>query len=402
MRVLELRSTAGQGGGPERAVLLAATAARRYHPRAARNGEVTETLCFLRRVGEDELWVDRRALELGLESQVIEERWALEPRTLGRLRRLVREHSIQIVHAHDYKADLYAYLLARLEGVIPVATAHGWPVRTLRERLVYYPGDRALLRSFPVVFAVANDLRQQLVGRREGDLASRIETLPNAVDVEAFKADAGSRERVRREWGLSEGERVVGSLGRLDPEKRPGLLVEAFAGVAAKRPELRLVVAGDGSRGRELENEAQRRGVRDRCLALGHRADAEVVHRGFDVFVQASDSEGSPYSLLEAMATGTPVIATAVGGVPELIRNGVDGLLIAPGDAPALASAIEETLRSPEAAARRAASARSRVCAERSLRAREERMVEHYRRLLEAREPGAAEGARLASPRSVI
>ncbi len=153
---------------------------------------------------------------------------------------------------------------------------------------------------------------------------------------------------------------------------------------------------------RQLEDETNRRGVRDRCLALGHRADAEVVHRGFDVFVQASDSEGSPYSLLEAMATGTPVIATAVGGMPELVRDGVDGLLIEPGDARALASAIEETLGSPEAAARRAASARARVCAERSLRAREERMAEHYRRLLEARGWRAGNAAYLASPRTMI
>ncbi len=219
--------------------------------------------------------------------------------------------------------------------------------------------------------------------------------LPNAVDVEMFRPDPESRARVRSEWAVADDARVIGSLGRIDPEKRPDLLVQAFAAVAASHPAARLVVAGAGSRGGRLEEEARRLGVLDRCLLLGHRADAEDVLRGFDVFVQASDSEGSPYSLLEAMASGTPVVATAVGGTPTLVRDGLDGLLVGPGDAGALARAIEETLRSPDAAALRAESARTRVVGERALRAREERVAGHYRRLLDGR-------PRLASPHTVI
>jgi glycosyltransferase involved in cell wall biosynthesis len=372
IRVLELRSTAGQGGGPERALLLAAAAAAAH--------DLDETLCFLRRSGEEELWVHRRALEMGAVSRIVEESCAVEPRTLGRLRRLVRERGIELVHGHDYKADLYACVLARLESVVPVATAHGWPVRTRRERLLYYPADRRLLASFPLVFAVSRDIHDRLL---EADASpANVETLPNAVDVEGFRPDPVARARVRGEWGVGAAERVIGSLGRLDPEKRPDLLIEAFAAVAAAHPEARLVVAGARSRGEHLEDKAARRGLLDRCLVLGHRSDAEDVHRGFDIFVQASDSEGSPYSLLEAMASGTPVIATAVGDVPLLVRDGVDGLLVRPGDAEALARAIEDTLHDPEAARRRAAAARARVCSERSLSARLARVAERYRGLL--------------------
>jgi glycosyltransferase involved in cell wall biosynthesis len=376
LRVLELRSTAGQGGGPERTLLYAAAAAPAH--------DLDETLCFLRRRREEELWVHRRALELGTVSQVIEERCAIEPRTLGRLRRVVRERQIQLVHSHDYKADLLAWLLGRLEPVVPVATAHGWPVRTWRERFLYYPADRRLLASFPLVFAVAPDIRDRLLAANAPP--SSVELLPNAIDVDAFRPDPGARANVRRAWGIGPDELVIGSLGRLDPEKRPDLLVEAFAAVAAARPEARLVVAGARARGARLEDEARRRGLLDRCLVLGHRPDAEDVHRGFDVFVQASDSEGSPYSLLEAMASETPVIATAVGDTPTLVRDRVDGLLVPPGDAAALARAIEDTLAHPEAAGRRAAAARARVCAERSLATRQARVAERYRRLFEPRE----------------
>ena len=272
---------------------------------------------------------------------------------------------------------------------MPIATAHGWPVRTLRERLVYYPADRRLLRRFAQVFAVSDDLRDRLVAKRAA--SSNVETLHNAVDVEVFRPDPESRARVRREWGVGDDARVIGSLGRLDPEKRPDLLIEAFAAVAAACSEARLVVAGAGARGGRLEVAARRLGVLDRCRLLGYRADVEDVLRGFDVFVQASDSEGSPYSLLEAMASGIPVVATAVGGTPALVRDGVDGLLVEPSDARALARAIEETLRSPAEAARRAEAARARVSAERSLRGRQERMARHYRRLLDGH-------PRLASP----
>jgi glycosyltransferase involved in cell wall biosynthesis len=375
VRVLEIRSTSGQGGGPERALLLAASSARAHG--------VEETLCFLRRRGEDELLVHRRALELGASSHLVEERRAIEPRTLARIRRLLRERRIEIVHGHDYKADLLAFLLARLEPVVAVATAHGWPERTRRERWLYYPADRRILAGFAHVFAVSAELRDRLVaaGARPGS----VEVLPNAVDVEAFRPDQAARARVRRAWGVGEHERVIGSLGRLDPEKRLDLLLDAFTTVAATRPEARLVVAGTGSRGAWLEEEARRRGLGARCLVLGHRADAEDVHRGFDVFVQASDTEGSPYSLLEAMASGTPVVATAVGDAPSLLQGGVQGLLTPPGDAGALARAILATLDHPEDARRRAAVARMRVCAERSVSARQERVVERYRRLLEER-----------------
>jgi glycosyltransferase involved in cell wall biosynthesis len=374
--VLELRSTAGQGGGPERALLLAAAAAGAH--------SLEETLCFLRRRGEEELWVDRRAREMGTSSHVLEERWAIEPRTLGRLRRVVRERRIQLVHSHDYKADLLAFMLARLEPVVPVATAHGWPVRTWRERFVYYPADRRLLASFAQVFAVSPDIRDRLLATNASPL--RVEMLPNAVDVSAFRPDAAARAKVRREWGIDPDDRVIGSLGRLDREKRPDLLIEAFAAVAAAWPGTRLVIAGAGPGEARLEEEARRRGLLDRCRVLGHRPDAEDVLRGFDVFVQASDSEGSPYSLLEAMATGTPVIATAVGDAPTLIRDRIDGILVGPGDAAALARAIEDTLRQPEAAGGRAAAARARVCAERSLAMRQARVAERYRGLLEPRD----------------
>jgi len=290
------------------------------------------------------------------------------------------------VHAHDYKADFYATLLARFERVTPVATVHGWPVRTRRERFLYYPADRRLLQAFPLVIAVSAETHDQLVAA--GIVAERIETLPNAVDVDLFRPDPDRRARVRAEWEVGDNELVVGSLGRLDPEKRPDLLVEAFALVAARRLEarksrVRLVIAGRRARGIAIESLAERAGVLDRCVLLGHRPDAEDVLRGFDVFVQSSDSEGSPYSLLEAMASGTPVVATAVGDVPALVRPGTDGLLVRRGDAAALAAAIEETLDAPEAARARAEAARARVVAERSLRAREARMLERYRRLIE-------------------
>lgn len=377
LRVLELRSTAGQGGGPETGILLTAV-----HARPQR---VEETLCFLRRRGDVELWAHRRAGELGVASFLIEERGAFDLRTLPRLRRLVRERRIHIVHGHDYKADFYASLLGRTEAVIPVASAHGWPQRTHRERLVYYPAEKRLLARFPLVVADSEPLRQELLAH--GARPEAVETLPNAVDTEVLRRDAQVRERMRREWRAAGRASVVGTVGRLDAEKRPDLLLAAFSELRGRGLDALLVVAGSGGLASDVEEDARRQGLSRHCRFLGHRLDAADVHQGFDVFVQASDTEGSPHALLEAMALEIPVVATRVGGVPDIVESGVHGLLVPPGDPGALARAIEETLADPEAARRRAREARSRVEAHHSFARRQRRIEDLYERLAARYEP---------------
>jgi glycosyltransferase involved in cell wall biosynthesis len=154
---------------------------------------------------------------------------------------------------------------------------------------------------------------------------------------------------------------VVGSIGRLEPQKRFDLLIDACALLRGRFPRLRLLIAGDGSLKRELKDRALRRLPPPACVLLGHRADVASLHHAFDLYVQSSDYEGTPNSVLEAMALETPVVATDAGGTSDILRPGVDGLVVPCGDAGVIAAAMERALAQPGPTGARVRSAHRRI-----------------------------------------
>src|SRR5205085_574188 len=149
----------------------------------------------------------------------------------------------------------------------------------------------------------------------------RVTVIRNGIDPQTFRRSQPRDEAVRGSLGLSSHHVAIGAVGRLEPQKRFDLLIEAFAELHRASPDLRLVIVGEGSVGRALESQADRLGVRRECLFTGHRDDIVSVHHAFDLFVQSSEYEGTPNAVLEAMALETPVVATAVGGTTELLRD---------------------------------------------------------------------------------
>jgi glycosyltransferase involved in cell wall biosynthesis len=358
--VLEFRCAEGAGGGPEKTILLgAARADGRRH---------AVTVCYVRNEGDAAYDIDVRAARLGVDYVEVRQRGPFDLRVLAAVRRLVRERGIQIVHAHDYKTDLLALVLARQVGVIPLATAHGWTGHTRRERWLYYPLDRRLLARFPRLIAVSGQIRDELV--RAGAAPDQVQIILNGIDHIAFRRDPGRRHSARDRLGLADGEWAIGAVGRLAPQKRFDILLEAFARLRQVHPQARLLVAGEGELRGDLTDAARWLGLADVCRFLGHVADIRAFHDGLDALAQSSDYEGTPNAVLEAMALETPVVATDVGGTAELIAHGVHGLLVPRRDPGALAAALEKTLADRPAAALRAAAARTRVEAELSFAAR--------------------------------
>lgn len=352
IRVLELRSVVGAGGGPEKTILLgtALTDTSRF--------EVT--VCYLRATSDGAFAIDAWSRSIGIPYVEVAERHSLDLSVVPALRRLVRERRIDIVHAHEYKTDLLALLVARLEGIIPLATAHGWTGHSWRERRIYYPADRWLLARYPRVIAVSEEIRQVLIGA--GARPERVTTVLNAIDPERFRRDPALQPGARAALGLAADAIVIGAVGRAEPQKRFDLLIDAFAQVAAARPRLHLVIAGDGSCLPDLRRQADAlAAVRPRIHLLGHRTDVPALHHAFDVFVQSSDYEGTPNAVLEAMALGTPLVATRAGGTGEIAVDGVHGRLVACGDREGLIVAMAELCDDPERARALAAAARQRV-----------------------------------------
>jgi glycosyltransferase involved in cell wall biosynthesis len=374
VRILELRSVRGTGGGPEKTILVGAAQA---DPQ-----KFDVTVCYVRDERDDAIAIDTRAARLGVKYCEIRERHSFDYRIWPALRQLIQTHAVDIVHAHDYKTDLLALLLARATGITPLATVHGWTGAGRRDQL-YYAADKRLLRYFPQVIAVSTSLAGKL--RRAGVSPERITTILNGIDHAQFCRDWRREQEARAGLGIAPSAIAIGAVGRLEPVKRFDILLHAVALLREQHPELCLVVAGDGAMRCSLLSLAHRLALGNRCQLLGQRDDVVALHHAFDLFVQSSEYEGTPNAVLEAMAMETPIVATAVGGTGELIEDKIHGRLVPPNDPRALAVAIHETLTDSQATARRVAAARSRVERTLSFDARMRALEAIYDRLMTAR-----------------
>jgi glycosyltransferase involved in cell wall biosynthesis len=382
VRILELRSVRGLGGGPEKTILSGASLAdpARY----------AITVCYIRDRRDTTFEIDVRAGALGIDYVEIIERHSFDFSIWPALRSLVRTRRIAIVHSHDYKTNLYGWLLGKVEPIAPLATLHGYTGRSMRERF-YYAADRRIVSRFPALIAVSEHLRGELI--RAGSRPERVLRILNGIDDQLFCHDPARRAPARAALGLSSSDIVIGAVGRLEQQKRFDLLLQAFNAVSLRNntTSLRLIIAGDGYLRRTLEDERRRLGL-DTVRLIGHQHDVSLLHHALDVFVQSSDYEGTPNAVLEAMAVETPIVATAVGGTTELVTPDVHAIVVPPGQPDALAAGIERVLADPEGTRRRALAARRRVEGELSFRARMSAVESVYDTL--AGPPRDSEGCR--------
>lgn len=374
VRVLELRSVRGTGGGPEKTIF---TGAAQSAP------DIAVTVCYLRDTRDDVFSIDRRAAAMGVDYVEVRERHSFDPSIWPQLTSLVRSRGIDVVHAHDYKVNLLAWLLARTAGVVPLSTAHGYTGTSRRELMVYYPADKKVLARFPVVVAVSSGVRDALV--EGGCRPDRVRVLLNGIDPAGFRRDPARRASARARYGVGDQDFVIGAVGRLERQKRFDLLIQAFAALRERHSRIRLLVAGDGSLRHELEAMLTQHGLGGVCRLVGQVDDMVEFHHALDLLVQSSEYEGTPNVVLEAMAMETPVVATDVGGTSELMRSTVDGIIVPAGDVRALVNAVGGVLSAPGAAGARATTARQRVEQELSFESRLRRLEDIYRELAAGR-----------------
>ena len=372
IRVLELRSVLGTGGGPEKTILSGAALS---DPNA-----FAITVCYVRAAADRRFDIRARAAALGLDYVELLERSSVDLAVWPAVCRLVRDRGIEIVHAHDYKTDLLAVLLARQLGTIAMATAHGWTGHSARERCLYYPADKQLLRACDRVVAVSGEIRTELLAR--GARPDRVVTVLNGIDHRRFVRDPAMRPAARAALGLADEDLVIGAVGRLEPQKRFDLLIDAVAALRPSLPRVKLLIAGEGSLTGALDAQIRARGLADACRLLGHTSDVIGLHHALDLLAQSSDYEGTPNAVLEAMALETPVVATAAGGTAELIEDGVHGRVVPVGDVRALRDGIVDAFTQWDEAQARARAARLRVAGELSFDARNAKIEAMYRDLV--------------------
>jgi L-malate glycosyltransferase len=262
----------------------------------------------------------------------------LDPRVAWRLFRLLRTQAVDVVHAAIFEANVHAVIAGSLAGV-PVVVTEEVGVPMTRP---YWARRLAMLAHARAAGVVAESRSvARHLERVEAVPSKKIHVIHNCARV-APSHDA--RDAIRAELGIAPGEFVVGSVGRLIPEKAFEVLIRSVGLLAPTRPRLRLLIAGDGPERPALEAEIRRLGLSDAVRLLGQRSDVHRLLRAMDAFVLPSRSEGLGIALIEAMLAGLPVVGSNVDGIPEVIRDPSEGLLVPPDDPQALATAIVRIL----------------------------------------------------------
>lgn len=302
-------------------------------------------------------------------------------RTSNYLAHLNSKFHFDIIHAHGFKASVPARLAAWRTGIPGVVyTSHNMVDQnwTGLRRKIYWKMERSLAKVTDKLIVVSEAMKERFI--QEGIPASRVELVHNGISLKPYELPL-DREAKRAQLGVAPGQTMIVCPARLIPSKGVDLLLEAVRKMGETRSlnSLQVLVLGDGPLRAELENSAATLGLKDTVRFLGHRKDMPEVLKAADLFVLPSLAEGLPLSILEAMAAGCPVVASNVGGIPDAIRHGENGFLVNPGDAGALARALEFILSNPERRQAYASQARQNAIT----RFSSERMVEDVYRIYE-------------------
>lgn len=305
---------------------------------------------------------------------VLPTRPGLSPTLPLRLARHLRERRIDVVHSHHVGPFLYGAVAARLAGAAQVHTEHSVEFYDVARR-------RAIGRAMPHLAQVVC-VAQDIADWRHEHLGSVDVVIENGVAVPELRP--GAQAEARAALGLTPDAFVVGCLARLSPEKDHRTLVTAFARLAAELPRAHLVLIGDGPLRPDLERQIADADLVGRVSMLGRRLDTDAIVSAFDVGALASVREGLPLALLEIMATATPVVATAVGGIPALLTGG-GGRVVSAGDPAALASALLDYAHDAERLAADGRAARELVVSRYSDTQMNSRYAAIYRRAADSR-----------------
>jgi glycosyltransferase involved in cell wall biosynthesis len=273
----------------------------------------------------------------GFEGRLLERNAPHLRQAVREVTRVLRSLRADILCCSGYKPDIIGWLAARQIGLPVISVSHGWTGATFKVRL-YESLDRFMLRWMDAVVCVSSAQADKVRRMRVPD--QKITVIRNAVPAEAFAPAEPAYGALLRQFFLRPPRRIIGAAGRLSPEKGFAHLVAAAATVVRQNAEIGFVLFGEGPLRNELTRQIAQFGLRDRVVLAGFRADVHKFLPHLDLAVLPSFTEGLPVVLLEALAAGVPVVATAVGGSPEIIEEGRCGFLVPPGDPATLARRI--------------------------------------------------------------
>lgn len=330
LRLLWLIDSLTVGGAESLAVSFA---------RAARRRNIQLTVCARTTVDGNALEGELRAAGVAFEN--LRARNLRDVQAFRRLLALIRERRIDLVHAHLTYANIWGVVAGRVTGVPAIATLHVAPPRNaglreaVRQRILRVSLNRLAKRIIVVSNALAN------VYASAGYSPAKLAVVHNGIETAVVRSGAASRESL----GIPHRDFLVAAMAVLRPGKGIDVLLDSIAHLGTRVPSLRLLIIGDGPERAALVERSRRLGIDDRVTWAGFRRDTGALLAASDLFVHPTLADAFPTAVLEAMAAGRAVVASRVGGVPEIVVNGTSGMLVEPADAPALAGAIEYAAR---------------------------------------------------------
>lgn len=323
-----------------------------------------------------------QALAYHLPVHCIPERFTFDRKVIGYLKRVVDQVAPDVIQTHMFKSHFLVRACGLHKRRAWVAFFHGYTSTTFKRDLLAQL-DRWSLRAPSQVVAVSEAFSRLLADR--GVPRERTTVLHNAIDPAWLEIGAEDRDAadLKGALGVHRGEKLVLAVGRLSREKGFTDLVAAIQQLNEMRPEglVRLLIAGEGLERRRIEEAIRRAGLEQQVTLLGHVNDVRPYYRAADVFAISSLSEGSPNALLEAMAAGVPVVATAVGGIPEIATDGETALLVPARNPRALAAALDRLLSDRSLAMNIAGRASELINSKYSPLSRAKSLVRLYERL---------------------
>lgn len=270
----------------------------------------------------------------GIEVVEVQARHPFDPGTIERIVQILRSKRVQLLCAHGYKANVIGRFASWFAGIPQICVSRGWTAENQRIRF-YEKLDRLFLRFANHIVAVSEGQKRKILSK--GIAGDKVSVIHNAIELENLPK---TNSDIRHELGIPQTAVFVVSAGRLSPEKNQAAMIKVAKQVLQQRDDIYFAVFGEGFLRPELEQQVKDAGLCGRFLLPGFHKDIHAIFNVIDIFILPSFTEGLPNVALEAFANKKPVVATAVGGTPEVMKDGISGFLTRPDDADLMASHI--------------------------------------------------------------
>lgn len=365
--VLHTRVVTGTGGGPEKTILNS--------PRFLAEHNIDSACLFMRPPADPGFAVlEQKAKAANAPIIGIDDHGPFDRSVIRQCLQVCRERNVTVWHAHDYKSNAVGLMVKRHHPMHLVTTTHGWVRKTWKTPL-YYAVDRFCLKRYQQVICVSQDLHHACEQLNVPE--QRLHLIDNAIVTDDYDMSPPTQSE-RSRFGATKGQVLLGACGRLSEEKGFDLLITAVTRLVQEGLDVGLVIAGEGHLKEQLQQQIEQSGMQDRVQLAGFLGDPRALYRSIDVFVLSSLREGLPNVVLEAMASGRTVLTTRVNGIPRLVTDGCNGIVIDCDSVEQLHSGLQTLLKDSKLRASLADAGRQTVETEFSFRLRMERVIQVY------------------------